>query len=182
MPRKHPEFTTAVILAAFLMGTAPHVPGQSATPVAKLDPNRLIGTYYEISRYPIKREKQCLADEKILYALGDKRNSFQIVTSCEVKEDYFNYWDKKGKFDDAADGKLRLNWLWPFTTRYWILAIAPDYSWALVGTPNHKSLWILSHTPTLAPDVLSGIQSQATAQGFNTAKLISIPQHPNNQP
>jgi apolipoprotein D and lipocalin family protein len=174
--------TTAAILTALILAAAPHAPAQSATAIPKLDPDRLIGTYYEISRYPIKREKDCLGNEVVLYALGDKRNSFQIVTSCEVKEDYFNYWDKRGKLDGSANGKLKLNWLWPFTTSYWVLAIAPDYSWALVGTPNHKSLWILSHTPTLAPDILTGIQSQATAQGFNTAKLIPITQHPTPAP
>jgi apolipoprotein D and lipocalin family protein len=182
MPRHHLHFSTAAILTALLLGAVPQAPAQSATAVPKLDPDRLIGTYYEISRYPIKREKSCLGNEVVLYALGDKRNSFQIVTSCEVKEDYFNYWDNKAKLAAATDGKLKLSWLWPFTTPYWVLAIAPDYSWALVGTPNHKSLWILSHTPTLAPDVLTAIQSQATAQGFNTAKLIPITHRPTNLP
>ena len=166
----------ATLLASFLALPLPAA-AQAATPVPKLDPNRLIGSYYEIARYPIRRERQCLSNEMVLYALGDKRNSFQVVTACEVKEDYTNYWDSNGRFDNSADGKLKLTWLWPFAVKYWVLAIAPDYSWALVGNPNHKSLWILSHTPTLRPEVLAGIQSQAAAQGFNTAKLIPIPQH-----
>lgn len=168
----------ATLLLALLLAAGPHASAQSASAVPKLDPNRLIGTYFEIARYPIGREKQCSAKEMVLYALGDKTNSLQIVTACQVKEDITNYWNNKGKFSNSADGKIRLSAFWPFTTKYWVIAIAPDYSWALVGNPNHKSLWILSHTPTLAPDVLAAIQSQATAQGFNTAKLIKIAQQP----
>jgi apolipoprotein D and lipocalin family protein len=170
--------TGATLLLALLFAAAPRASAQSATAVPQLDPKRLIGTYYEIARYPIRREKECLGKEMVLYALGDKHNSLQIVTACQLKEDVTTYWNSQGKFSDSADGKIRLSAFWPFTTKYWVLAIAPDYSWGLVGNPNHKSLWILSHTPTLPPDVLSAIQSQATAQGFDTAKLIKITQQP----
>jgi apolipoprotein D and lipocalin family protein len=168
----------ATLLLALLLAAVPRTSAQSATAVPKLDPGRLIGTYYEIARYPIRREKQCFAKGMVLYALGDKANSLQIVTACQIKQDVTNYWNSKGRFSSSVDGKIRLSAFWPFTTKYWVLAIAPDYSWALVGNPNHKSLWILSHTPTLPPGVLTAIQSQASAQGFNTARLVKITQQP----
>jgi apolipoprotein D and lipocalin family protein len=166
---------TALLLALFL-AAIPRASAQAATPVPTLDLTRLIGTYYEIARYPIRRERLCLSKEMVLDALGDKQNSLQIVTVCQVKEDFTTYWNKQGKLDNSNNGKIKLNSMWPFYTKYWVLAIAPDYSWALVGTPNHKSLWILSRSPTLPADVLAGIQSQATAQGYDIAKLIKIPQ------
>ena len=162
----------AALLLAFLVAAV----AQSATPVSKLDPDRLIGTYYEIARYPIRQEKTCLANEMVLYALGDKKNSLQIVTTCEVKDSNSNSWNSTCKFDKSSDGKIKLGWIWPFTKKYWILDLAPDYTWALVGTPNHKSLSILSRAIPLAPAVLADIESKATAQGFDAAKLITIPQ------
>ena len=166
----------AALLLAFLFAASPEAVAQSASPVPKLDPNRLIGTYYEIARYPIRREKTCLTNEMVLYALGDKKNSLQIVTTCEVKDGNSNSWNAAGKFDKSGDGKIKLSWIWPFTQKYWVLELAPDYTWALVGTPNHKSLWILSRAVPLAPEALSEIESKATAQGFNTAKLVKITQ------
>jgi apolipoprotein D and lipocalin family protein len=151
---------------------------QSATAVPQLAPNSLIGTYFEIARYPIKREKHCVSDEMILYGLNDKPNTFKIVTICQLKGDTSDFWNGSGKFSETGNGQLKLNWIWPFTTKYWILALAPDYTWALVGTPNHKSLWILSLATTLPPDVLASIEAQASAQGFNTSKLIQITQQP----
>jgi apolipoprotein D and lipocalin family protein len=167
----------AILLLPFLLAPA-RASAQSATAVAQLSPNRLMGTYFEIARDPIKREKHCVGEEMVLYDLGDKPNTLQLVTSCQLKGNTSDSWNSSGKFSLAGDGQLKLNWIWPFTTKYWVLALAPDYAWALVGTPNHKSLWILSRTPTLPPGVLASIQATASAQGFNTAKLIQITQHP----
>jgi apolipoprotein D and lipocalin family protein len=167
----------AILLLPFFFA-ASRVSAQSATPAAQVDPNRLIGTYFVIARAPIKREKHCVSDEMILYDLNDKRNTFQIVTTCKLKGNTSDAWNNSGKFSKTGNGQLRLNWIWPFTTKYWILALAPDYSWALVGTPNHKSVWILARAITLPPDVLAAIQAKASTQGFNTAKLVQITQNP----
>jgi apolipoprotein D and lipocalin family protein len=165
--------TSLFLLSALIAAAAPAA-AQSATAVPKLDPNAILGTYYVIARYPIKREKECLAKEMVLYALGDKKRSIEIVTTCQVKADNSNWWNSHGKFSKDGDGKISLAWFWPFTTKYWILDLAPDATWALVGKPDHKLLWILSRTSSLSPEILARIESTAAAQGFHTAKLIQI--------
>jgi apolipoprotein D and lipocalin family protein len=172
----NPRLAIATILLTSLLATPP-APAQAVTAVPTLDLTRTMGVWYEIARYPIHRERLCLSDEMVLYSLGDKRNSFQLVTSCQVRQDYTNSWNARGKMDPAGDGKLRLASLWPFHTNYWVLAIDPAYQWALVGTPNRKSLWLLSKTTALAPDLVTQIEAQAAARGFNTARLIKITQH-----
>jgi apolipoprotein D and lipocalin family protein len=167
---------TSLFVLSALIAAVPSAAAQAASAVARLDPNQLLGTYYEIARYPIRREKQCVGNELVLYALSDKKRSIEIVTTCQVKNDNSIGWNSTGKFSKAGDGKIKLGWVWPFTTNYWILDLAPDASWALVGNPNHKSLWILSRTPTLSPEIVTQLQSIAAAQGFNPAKLIQIKQ------
>jgi lipocalin len=49
------------------------------------------------------------------------------------------------------------------------------YTWALVGTPNRKNLWIYSRTKTLPPDTLTAIKAQAVAEGFDAGKLVMPP-------
>jgi len=51
------------------------------------------------------------------------------------------------------------------------LALGPDYSWALVGTPNLRHLWILSRAPKLDTAVLDKLIEQARQLGFETPKL-----------
>jgi Lipocalin-like domain len=63
-----------------------------------------------------------------------------------------------------------------------VLAVDPDYTWALVGNPNHRSLWILAKTPTLPDATLASIKSQATAAGYDVSKLITIPYEPQVKP
>jgi apolipoprotein D and lipocalin family protein len=177
MSRRTLSIAGMPLLALLLTLATPTAPAQSVKPIPKLDLNQYMGTWYEIARYPIRRERSCVSDEMVLYSLGDKRNSFQFVTSCQIKQDYSNAWNSTGKLDKLGNGSLRLSWIWPFTRKYCVLAVDPGYHWALVGTPNHKFLWLLSRTTTIAPDLLTQIEGQATAQGFNTARLIVIKQH-----
>ena len=72
---------------------------------------------------------------------------------------------------DNSNSKLKITFFWPFKGDYWILALDPDYSWALVGTPNLRNLWILSRSPNLDAAVLDKLIEQARRLGFDTARL-----------
>jgi lipocalin len=50
------------------------------------------------------------------------------------------------------------------------------YAWTLFGTPNHKQLWIYARKQILDGAELDQIKAQASAMGFNSAKLITSPQ------
>lgn len=150
---------------------------QSVTPVPKLDLNQITGTWYEIARYPNKREKKCLGNAVMLVALGDKANHFQLVYTCKIKAGYTDAINIDGKAQDkAGDGKLKLGSIWPLYRKFWVLAVGPENAWSLVGSPNHKDLWIYSRMPALAPDAFAQIQARAVAQGFSAAKLTQTPQ------
>ena len=164
-------------LALLLLGgTTRRMVAQKVTAVPKLDLNQYMGTWYELARLPNKTEKKCVANIKVLYALGDKKGTFQMGTSCDLKDGTPDDYDGTGKMDKVGDGRLKLSRLVIFSTPYWVLATGPAYEWALVGSPKHKTLWILSRTATLDPAVLTQIKSTATAQGFDLTKLITVAQ------
>lgn len=59
-------------------------------------------------------------------------------------------------------------------TRYagvWILDLAPDYSTAIVGTPDRKSLWILSRTPTVDEAPYRALLDRAAAHGYEADRI-----------
>jgi len=165
----------AAMLVACVFAVASGV-AQTTAPVTQLNPTSFMAAWHTIARYPDKREKSCVSDEQTLYALGDKPNTFQLVTSCRLKLDNWDGWNQAGRLDPGGSGRMRLTWFWFIRSDYWVIATAPDYSWALVGTPNHKSLWVLAKADTLAAGVLDGIKSQAAAQGFDPGKLVLIKQ------
>ena len=173
------RFATKTLLALALLLPAMHVQAaQPATAVPKLDLNRLMGTWYQQARLPNKAEKNCASDGLILYSLADKNLHFQIVLSCALKTGTPDARNKDGKASKTGDGQLKINAnIWPFTSKYWVLAIGPDYDWAIVGTPNHKTLWLLTRIPVPETALLDQLKARASAQGFDTTKLIAVPQH-----
>ena len=150
--------------------------GQTVSAVPQIDLKQYMGVWYEIARFPVKLEKRCVGDGKVLYALGDKPRSFQMGTSCRLKNGSPEEWDASGKMDKQGDGRLKLSRLELFSTKYWVLATGPADDWALVGSPNHKTLWVLSRTASLSPETLSAIEAKASGEGFDTAKLIVVHQ------
>jgi apolipoprotein D and lipocalin family protein len=161
-----------------LAGSLLPLEAQKAAAVPQLDLNRFFGTWYEIARLPDKPEKKCVGDAFMIYAAKSKAWDFSEVTSCQLKDGSASVRNLTGKRAEkkGSDGRLKVITIWPLSAKYWVLAVAPDYSWALLGTPNHKMVWVLSRTASLAPDVLTQAESQAASQGFNTGKLVMVAQ------
>jgi apolipoprotein D and lipocalin family protein len=166
----------AASFLALLFGLTAYA--QQAKPLAQLDDMQFRGAYYQIARLPDKREKSCVANSVEMVARGDKLNQLALVDSCKTKGSYADVRNIQAKRQNknVADGRFKISILWPFTRKYWVLAVAPDNSWFLSGTPNHKSLWIYAKTPSLDDATLNGIKSLATSNGYNLAKLIAQPQ------
>jgi apolipoprotein D and lipocalin family protein len=158
-------------MAAIVCGEAQ---AQTPTPVPQLDLKRLAAQYYEIARLPNKPEKKCIGNAIALYNLGDKPGRLQLVTSCNQNGNFINVRNQDGRrqVKGGTDGKLKLGPFWPLYSKYWVLGLGADYEWALVGTPNHKKLWIYAKTATLRPDVLADIRTSAAAQGYKVDQLI----------
>jgi apolipoprotein D and lipocalin family protein len=52
-----------------------------------------------------------------------------------------------------------------------VIALADDYSHAIVGTPNRDYLWFLSRSPAVPPELYDQLVQAAAAQGFDTTRL-----------
>lgn len=171
-----PKLLTFVALLPF---STPALHAQKVTAVAHVDEARLSGTWYEIARYPIKREKHCDRGAFELVAPGDKKRQLKLVDSCVEKTGYVDVKTfNANSADKSGGGKYKVRTFWPFSRKYWVLAVGPYYEWSLVGSPNHKELWVFSKERTLAPDVLTQVEALAAAQGFPSSKLVAVPQPP----
>jgi apolipoprotein D and lipocalin family protein len=68
-----------------------------------------------------------------------------------------------------------LSWL-PFVwANYWVIDLADDYSYAVVGEPTRDYLWILARAPQMSDGVYARILAKLPALGFDPAKLIRNP-------
>jgi apolipoprotein D and lipocalin family protein len=57
-----------------------------------------------------------------------------------------------------------------------VIGLAPDYSWAVVGSPDRDYLWILARTPTLDAGALTSAKDAARTNGFDVERLVLTPQ------
>jgi apolipoprotein D and lipocalin family protein len=140
--------------------------------VPAVDLQRYAGTWYEIASFPQRFTKGCQATTAT-YTTTDK--GFVIVenrcrrNSLTGKSSYI-----KGKafvVPNSGNAKLKVQFFWPLRGKYWIIDLADDHSYAVVGHPDRKYLWILSRTPQMSDAVYQGVLDRVKANGYALDKL-----------
>jgi apolipoprotein D and lipocalin family protein len=161
-----------VLLNFFFSLSASAIGAQKLNTVSYVDLNRYAGKWFEIASFPQRFQKGCTATTAE-YSLTEK--GYLIVENrCNKrgrggKQSYI-----KGKvFTDKNSGnaKLKVQFFWPFRGKYWIIDLADDYSYAVVGHPNRKYLWILSRNPIMDDILYEQITNRVKAMGFDISKL-----------
>ncbi len=169
------KHVTLPILLLFTMPTS--IAAQALRTVPHVDLNRYAGTWYEIASFPQRFTKGCQATTAT-YTTTDK--GYVIVEnrcnrdSLAGKTSYI-----KGRafvVPNSGNAKLKVQFFWPLRGKYWIIDLADDYSYAVVGHPDRKYLWILSRTPQLSDAVYQGILDRVKANGYTLDKLQRTPQ------
>jgi apolipoprotein D and lipocalin family protein len=105
------------------------------------------------------------------YVIVENRCNKDSVTG---KQSYI-----KGKafvVKNSGNAKLKVQFFWPFTGKYWIIDLADDYSYAVVSHPNKKYLWILSRTSKMNDSIYQQIISRLKSKGFDLSKLQTTKQ------
>ena len=157
-----------------LVGTM-HASEPLAT-VPSVDLKRYVGTWYEIARYPNRFQKNCAGDTTAEYTLladGD----IQVVNSCRQADGTMKVARGKAKIvDRTSNARLKVTFFWPFYGKYWIIGLAADYSYAIVGEPARKYLWILSRTPRMSAESYAEALQKIRESGYDPTRLMQTSQ------
>ena len=141
--------------------------------VGHVELERYLGKWYEIAKFPQSFEKGC-TDVTAEYSLHDN-GKISIVNSC-IKDGKSKVTEGVASVDDKESAKLEVQFQWPFSGKYWIIALAPDYSYAVVGHPNRKYLWILNRKPVMDSMTYNHLVLVAASRGFDIRKLVKTVQ------
>ena len=154
------------------------LPDLKTVPDLKLP--RYLGTWYEIARLPMRHEPEACTDVSANYSLKDNGN-VRVHNRCRMAGEIEEAIGEATVVDnDSARLAVSflpkgLRWL-PFTKGdYWVMQVAPDYSVALVGSPDRDYLWLLARQPQLDATVQEHYLAQARLQGFDLSRLIHTP-------
>ena len=174
-----------VTLSIGLAATTP-VPARQAgevRTVESVDLDRYAGDWYEVARFPNRFQRDCAGDVQASYARrADGR--IDVVNRCRDAEGGAIVAQGVARVVDArTSAKLKVRFapawlsLLPFVWGdYWILGLADDYSWAVVGSPDRDYLWILARRPALDAGGYAAAVDVARANGFDVDRLVKTSQ------
>jgi apolipoprotein D and lipocalin family protein len=134
-------------------------------PLKSVELSRYLGRWYEIGRYENRFEKGCegvTAD----YSLNDD-GTIKVINTCRGE----SVKSVTGKAKVVSGAKLKVSFFGPFYGDYHVLDRADDYSWAVVGEPSGKYLWLLARRSDASFEMLS---SKAKALGYDTTMLYKV--------
>jgi len=148
--------------------------------VPEVDLQRYMGTWYEIARLPFKYQSQCISDVTATYALLED-GTVQVINRCRNENGELSeaVGLARRASKDGPNSKLEvrfapawLSWLPMVWGDYWIMVLAPDYSYVAIGGPEREYMWVLSRTPSIDEAGLQQILEQVKQDGYDLSGLI----------
>jgi apolipoprotein D and lipocalin family protein len=140
--------------------------------VPALDLESYMGLWYEIQSTRPFFQANCVCNTAE-YTLRDD-NVVNVVNSCRENSPDGPSKVVEGTATGSRDpGKfyVKFGGFSSPITNYWVVDLAPDYSFAVVSSFLRSPIWILSRTPSLPQETLEGIYERLTQNGFDTSAL-----------
>ncbi|MGE5815344.1 MAG: lipocalin family protein [Acidobacteriota bacterium] len=164
------------------LGTSPETPVRT---VPSVDLERYLGRWHEAARLPNRFQKDCASDVTADYSRRDD-GRIRVVNRCRRADASTIEAEGVARVvDEKTNAKLKVrfapSWLsvFPFVWGdYWIIALADDYSYAVVGAPNRDYLWFLSRTASMPDAAWEAAERAAKENGFDVARMIRTKSSP----
>ena len=162
-----------MLAAAWLLAGCTGVP-EGVTPVKGFQAERYLGTWYEIARLDHSFERG-LTDVTATYRRRDDGGIDVRNRGYDPAEKTWHEAEGRAYFIASPDtASLKVSFFGPFYGGYHVMALDPDYRWAMVAGPNHDYLWILARSPGLPDPVMQGLARTARQAGFDPDELIMV--------
>ena len=168
--------TTVLMISSLLSLSCSVSPPSGVKPVENFEVNRYLGTWYEIARLDHRFERG-LDHVTAHYSLRDDGGVEVLNRGFSVANQRWQQSLGKAYFlDSPQQGSLKVSFFGPFYGGYHVIALDPQYGYALVAGPNRDYLWILARTKTLPAATRDRLLQQAADLGFPVKQLIWVNQ------
>lgn len=143
--------------------------------VNTVDINKYLGTWYEIARYDHHFERN-MQGVKATYSIRED-GLIKVLNSGYKGNLNGKYKATEGKAripNPNVPAKIEVAFFWNFWGDYYIMELAEDYRYALIGSSTDKYLWILSRTPVMEKADLEYLLQKIHERGYDKDKLIWV--------
>lgn len=149
--------------------------------VKAIDLNHYTGLWYEIARFDVFFQKNCVGvTAEYTKIAADK---ISVVNTCHLHKLDGEIKQVRGTArlpDLAFPAQLKVRFdSFPanlFEGDYWVIALDKNYQWAVVSEKTGSYLWILSRTKTMPEKTYDNIIESLKAKGLRTDLLIKTAQ------
>lgn len=147
---------------------------EKAVAVTNFDKAKYLGKWYEIARLDYKWEKN-LNNVTAEYSLNENGTIKVDNKGYNVKKDKWEESIGKAKFVKKDNvGMLKVSFFGPFYSGYNVVAIDPDYKYALVAGESLKYMWILSRETSIPENIKLDYLRKAQEIGYDTSELVWV--------
>jgi apolipoprotein D and lipocalin family protein len=172
----------AAIAATVAAGSSAQSP-PPVRPVATVDLDRYLGRWYEIARFPNRFQKKCTGNVVVYYSKRDD-GRIGVRNTCGTTDGAIEANGVARRADEDGPSSILevrfapaiLSFIPAVWGDYWILGLAPDYSTAVVGSPDREYLWFLARTPEVDQATWARMVEDARSQGFDVDRLARTKQ------
>ena len=138
--------------------------------------SRFMGAWHVIAHVPYFGERGHVASRDE-YRL---RDDGKIAVHYVYQEGFsgpVKTLDSKATVKAGSGNRQWTTWFFGvIPTKYRILEVAPDYSWALIDYPGRDLAWIFSRAPDMPTAQYTGLLAKMHGYGVDTGKLIRVSQ------
>lgn len=140
-------------------------------PVEKVDVKRFAGKWYSLYSIPTMFDKG--THETTAYYNLNKDGYYNVLTTAKKGDDneIHTYNSKVFPDQEGNAAEMKAQFVWPIKVAYWIVDIAPDYSYVVVGHPDHRFLFIMSRKPSIDKSTYDQIIEKCKAMGYPVDQL-----------
>lgn len=140
-------------------------------PIAQLDAERYMGTWYEVMRMP-NRFQRDMTQVTANYRLNED-GTFEVVNR--------GYDTRKGEWNTAVaiarpvegmSAGFSVTFQWPFSGGYYIVELGDNYEYAVVVSDSHDYFWLLARQPQLPRWLIDRTLARALEWGYEIDEMI----------
>ncbi|MET0717083.1 MAG: lipocalin family protein [Pseudoxanthomonas sp.] len=168
----------ALLLAALLVSStacSSRTMPQDDNP-APIDLPRFMGAWHVIAHVPYFAERGHVASRDEYTLRPDGKIGVHYVYQEGFAEPVKTVDSKATVKKDSGNRRWTTWFFGVIPTKYRILEVAPDYSWALIDYPGRDLAWIFARGADMGDPQYAELIARMRAHGVDTTRLVRVPQ------
>lgn len=131
------------------------------------------GLWYEIGSIPQIFQLGCNCTTAEYAAISE--NQISVTNACNL----FSSSGFENRIEGTAtivpnsgNAKLLVSFFGNGGADYWVIDLEPNYQWAVVGSGDKQTFWILSRTPTFDQELYDELLAKWGARGYDVSRVV----------